>query len=161
MTENKIEHHKSRKKCPPVSELAPLVRSGVHIADVARQHGISPSTLKQNFRKAGLSAETGLPPTPQKPMAPRPAEAKFEYSAGDMRGEGACYGDDHPEFWFPEDMPGKRATQAATEYAKRVCKGCDMKPECLAFALKTDEAFGIGGALTADERRALVEEKSA
>jgi WhiB family redox-sensing transcriptional regulator len=161
VTDNAIEHHKSRKKCPPVSELAPLVRSGVHIADVARQFGISPSTLKQNFRKAGLSAETGLPPTPQKPMAPRPAEAKFEYSAGDMRGEGACYSDPNPQFWVPEDMPGKHATQAATEYAKRVCGGCAMRLECLSFALKTDEAFGIWGQLTADERHALVEEKSA
>jgi WhiB family redox-sensing transcriptional regulator len=41
------------------------------------------------------------------------------------------------------------------EQAKAVCVECPVRSECLAFALKNEEAFGIWGGLTPEERLAL------
>ena len=51
-----------------------------------------------------------------------------------------------PEAFFPEKG-------GSTREAKRVCAGCDVKAECLEYALATDERFGIWGGLSERERR--------
>lgn len=53
-----------------------------------------------------------------------------------------------PDAWFPE----KGQPVAA---AKAVCGRCDVRDECLEFALRTREPFGIYGGMTARERRVL------
>jgi len=53
-----------------------------------------------------------------------------------------------PEAFFPEKG-------GSTREAKRVCTGCDVKSECLTFALAHDERFGIWGGLSERERRRL------
>jgi WhiB family redox-sensing transcriptional regulator len=53
-----------------------------------------------------------------------------------------------PEAFFPEKG-------GSTREAKRVCVGCDVRAECLEFALKSDERFGIWGGLSERERRRL------
>ncbi len=40
------------------------------------------------------------------------------------------------------------------ERAKAVCQVCPVREECLQFALESDEAYGIWGGLTSEERRA-------
>ncbi len=52
------------------------------------------------------------------------------------------------EAFFPE----KGGSTAA---AKRICAKCEVKPECLAYALAHDERFGIYGGLSPSERRKL------
>jgi WhiB family redox-sensing transcriptional regulator len=42
-----------------------------------------------------------------------------------------------------------------TRPAKRICAGCPVKAECLAYALANDERFGIWGGLSERERRRL------
>lgn len=39
------------------------------------------------------------------------------------------------------------------KYAKQLCSECEVRPECLEFALKTNEKFGIWGGMTERERR--------
>jgi WhiB family redox-sensing transcriptional regulator len=39
--------------------------------------------------------------------------------------------------------------------AKRVCLSCDVRSECLEYALAHDERFGIWGGLSERERRRL------
>jgi WhiB family redox-sensing transcriptional regulator len=39
--------------------------------------------------------------------------------------------------------------------AKAVCRGCEVRAECLAYALEHDERFGIWGGLSEPERRRL------
>lgn len=39
--------------------------------------------------------------------------------------------------------------------AKRVCDGCDVRGECLEYALAHDERFGVWGGLTEAERQHL------
>ena len=51
-----------------------------------------------------------------------------------------------PEAFFPEKG-------GSTREAKRVCMSCDVRPECLSYALPNDERFGIWGGLSERERR--------
>ncbi|QQS00116.1 MAG: WhiB family transcriptional regulator [Austwickia sp.] len=53
-----------------------------------------------------------------------------------------------PEAFFPEKG-------GSTREAKRVCVGCDVRAECLDYALAKDERFGIWGGLSERERRKL------
>ena len=53
-----------------------------------------------------------------------------------------------PEAFFPEKG-------GSTREAKRICVGCEVKAECLAYALAHDERFGIWGGLSERERRRL------
>jgi WhiB family transcriptional regulator, redox-sensing transcriptional regulator len=53
-----------------------------------------------------------------------------------------------PEAFFPEEGNTSRR-------AKRVCRSCEVRAECLAYALEHDERDGIWGGLTERERRRL------
>ena len=53
-----------------------------------------------------------------------------------------------PEAFFPEKG-------GSTREAKRVCVGCDVRSECLEYALSNDERFGIWGGLSERERRRI------
>ena len=53
-----------------------------------------------------------------------------------------------PEAFFPEKG-------GSTREAKRICVGCEVKAECLEYALMQDERFGIWGGLSERERRRL------
>lgn len=53
-----------------------------------------------------------------------------------------------PEAFFPEKG-------GSTRDAKKVCVGCDVRSECLEYALMHDERFGIWGGLSERERRKL------
>ncbi|MBO3724575.1 WhiB family transcriptional regulator [Actinomyces bowdenii] len=53
-----------------------------------------------------------------------------------------------PEAFFPEKG-------GSTREAKRVCATCEVREECLEYALANDERFGIWGGLSERERRKL------
>ncbi len=53
-----------------------------------------------------------------------------------------------PEAFFPEKG-------GSTREAKRICMGCEVRDECLEYALANDERFGIWGGLSERERRRL------
>ena len=53
-----------------------------------------------------------------------------------------------PEAFFPEKG-------GSTREAKRICSGCEVRAECLEYALANDERFGIWGGLSERERRRL------
>ncbi|GAA5150680.1 hypothetical protein GCM10023321_16440 [Pseudonocardia eucalypti] len=53
-----------------------------------------------------------------------------------------------PEAFFPEKG-------GSTREAKRICSGCEVRSECLEYALANDERFGIWGGLSERERRKL------
>ena len=46
----------------------------------------------------------------------------------------------------------------STREAKKVCRGCEVRAECLEYALEHDERFGIWGGLSERERRRLKRE---
>ena len=43
----------------------------------------------------------------------------------------------------------------STREAKKICLGCEVRHECLEYALAHDERFGIWGGLSERERRRL------
>jgi WhiB family redox-sensing transcriptional regulator len=51
-----------------------------------------------------------------------------------------------PEAFFPEKG-------GSTREAKKICVGCEVRGECLEYALQHDERFGIWGGLSERERR--------
>ncbi len=53
-----------------------------------------------------------------------------------------------PEAFFPEKG-------GSTREAKRICQSCEVRAECLEYALEHDERFGIWGGLSERERRRL------
>jgi WhiB family redox-sensing transcriptional regulator len=53
-----------------------------------------------------------------------------------------------PESFFPEKG-------GSTREAKKVCLACEVRSDCLEYALANDERFGIWGGLSERERRRL------
>ncbi|WP_349828702.1 WhiB family transcriptional regulator [Brevibacterium litoralis] len=53
-----------------------------------------------------------------------------------------------PEAFFPEKG-------GSTREAKKVCASCEVRSECLDYALDNDERFGIWGGLSERERRKI------
>ena len=70
-----------------------------------------------------------------------------ELEDGGWQDRGLCAQTD-PEAFFPEKG-------GSTREAKKVCLTCDVRQECLEYALANDERFGIWGGLSERERRKL------
>lgn len=51
-----------------------------------------------------------------------------------------------PEVFFPEKGGSSKA-------AKRICLACEVRTECLEYAIAHEEPFGIWGGLSERERR--------
>ena len=69
-------------------------------------------------------------------------------SEGQSWQERALCAETDPEAFFPEKG-------GSTREAKKICTGCEVKAECLEYALSNDERFGIWGGLSERERRRL------
>ncbi|MGA0043416.1 MAG: WhiB family transcriptional regulator [Ilumatobacteraceae bacterium] len=75
---------------------------------------------------------------------------RIEATEGDDRAwqdQANCLGVD-PDLFFPE-------RGASTREAKEVCRGCEVRQQCLEYALANGEKFGIWGGLSERERRRL------
>ena len=59
-----------------------------------------------------------------------------------------------PEAFFPEKG-------GSTRSAKDVCRACNVRAECLQYALDHEERFGIWGGLSERERRKLRKQQAA
>jgi WhiB family transcriptional regulator, redox-sensing transcriptional regulator len=59
-----------------------------------------------------------------------------------------------PEAFFPEKG-------GSTREAKKVCRSCEVRAECLEYALEHDERFGIWGGMSERERRRLKRDSAA
>lgn len=60
---------------------------------------------------------------------------------------GSCRGVD-PDLFFPE-------RGASTKEAKEICRGCSVREECLDYALRNNEKFGVWGGMSERERRSI------
>ncbi|MYR58872.1 hypothetical protein GTY54_22400 [Streptomyces sp. SID625] len=68
--------------------------------------------------------------------------------------DAVCRSSLSPDIWFAEG----RGPEAAADRreAKRACRRCPCRPDCLHAALERDEKTGIWGGLDTDERSELV-----
>jgi WhiB family transcriptional regulator, redox-sensing transcriptional regulator len=84
--------------------------------------------------------EPRMQPIPMTPVVPVAAEPEWH--------ERALCAQTDPEAFFPEKG-------GSTREAKKICTGCEVRAECLSYALAHDERFGIWGGLSERERRRL------
>ncbi|MYS46759.1 WhiB family transcriptional regulator, partial [Streptomyces sp. SID5998] len=68
------------------------------------------------------------------------------------RDHAACRQED-PDLFFPIGTTGPALLQ--TQQAKAVCGRCPVREQCLEWALATDQAIGVWGGTSENERRAL------
>lgn len=87
------------------------------------------------------------------PGVRRPAPAEVEPGAVEpdatlaWQTDSLCAQTD-PEAFFPEKG-------GSTRDAKKICTSCEVRAQCLDYALANDERFGIWGGLSERERRKL------
>lgn len=62
-------------------------------------------------------------------------------------GDAVCAQTD-PEVFFPEKG-------ASSGPARQVCKGCKVRKDCLEYALKTGQRFGVWGGMSERNRRKM------
>jgi WhiB family redox-sensing transcriptional regulator len=93
------------------------------------------------------AAPMGAMSRPQLSLVPERVDAETE-DADDLWQERALCAQTDPEAFFPEKG-------GSTREAKRICMGCEVRDECLDYALAHDERFGIWGGLSERERRRL------
>jgi WhiB family redox-sensing transcriptional regulator len=60
--------------------------------------------------------------------------------------------DEDPELFFPIGTAGPAATQI--EQAKAICMQCEVREQCLEWALATGQDAGVWGGMSEEERRA-------
>jgi WhiB family transcriptional regulator, redox-sensing transcriptional regulator len=88
---------------------------------------------------------------PEEPVvfeAPVPFEPEPLAVPSDQWQDRALCAQTDPEAFFPEKG-------GSTREAKKICLGCEVRHECLEYALAHDERFGIWGGLSERERRRL------
>ena len=61
--------------------------------------------------------------------------------------------DEDPELFFPIGTTGPAAAQIAS--AKAICMQCEVRSECLEWAMATGQDAGVWGGMSEDERLAL------
>jgi WhiB family transcriptional regulator, redox-sensing transcriptional regulator len=69
--------------------------------------------------------------------------------ATEWRAAGACLTAD-PDLFFPISTGGVGVKQVAR--AQQICAGCQVRQECLDFAMRSGEMHGIWGGTTPEER---------
>ena len=79
---------------------------------------------------------------------------QLETDASDRRWQerANCLGVD-PDLFFPE-------RGASTKEAKSVCGGCEVRMECLEYALRHGEKFVIWGGMSERERRRILRQRA-
>lgn len=72
----------------------------------------------------------------------------------DWRARAACRGLDPELFFSPDIFETKQDKDDREERAKAVCAGCPVRAQCLDYAIRAGERYGIWGGMTELERRA-------
>ena len=87
------------------------------------------------------------------PMFDHPAQPVSDCTATwtDLLGwqpEGSCQQVEHAEYFIND-------SSAHQSWAKRICRGCPVRFQCLQWALERPEPSGVWGGLSCRERRAV------
>jgi WhiB family transcriptional regulator, redox-sensing transcriptional regulator len=69
----------------------------------------------------------------------------------------ACASHPDPDLWFPKELSGPKSAGGPQESlrakeAKRICRGCPVRTECLTFALANKEEHGMWAGVVLDKR---------
>ena len=71
----------------------------------------------------------------------------------------ACRGEDSALFFAPNYFEQRYQKDAREAKAKAICHVCPVRIECLEYALRTREPYGLWGGLNEVERRNVLRER--
>jgi WhiB family transcriptional regulator, redox-sensing transcriptional regulator len=71
----------------------------------------------------------------------------------------ACRGEDSSLFFAPSYFERREEKDERERRAREICGRCEVRIECLEYALKTRESHGVWGGMNEQERRALLRER--
>jgi WhiB family transcriptional regulator, redox-sensing transcriptional regulator len=71
----------------------------------------------------------------------------------------ACRGEDTALFFAPNYFEQRQEKEAREAKAKRICHVCPVRIDCLEYALRIREPYGVWGGLNESERRTLLRER--
>ena len=116
---------------------------------VARRLGAIVDERSSTDHETETLPDNTSPDSPQGPSEASGPLAIFSVRHDELRWQekGNCLGVD-PDLFFPE-------RGASTREAKSVCANCEVREDCLEFAITHGEKFGIWGGLSERERRRI------
>lgn len=82
------------------------------------------------------------------PLDPKPLIRDW-----DWQNSASCRGMDSSVFFSPYDERGSQRRQRE-QRAQAICQNCPVRRPCAAFALRTDQSYGVWGGLTEGDRQA-------
>lgn len=80
---------------------------------------------------------------------------RVEISEMDWQQRAECRGPGAHLFYPPAAGEARDERRRRERQAKLICSRCAVQPECLAYALRTQEPHGVWGGCNEFERRAL------
>ena len=120
----------------------------------AREVIIAAAKTTLDVSNASRTEEQSMSPAveivPPRYNEPQPqVNEQNDYQEDAWRAKASCASKD-PETFFPSDS---KPTNPAVKAAKKICGLCEVRGQCLTYALENNETFGIWGGLTEGERR--------
>jgi len=139
------------ERFPPHLEVEESVQatpaSAIVVASSPKVRRTTPKKAPEEFRPTFVSV--GNPLTTQLEESSTDPSLSNDRDFGELSWQSdALCAQTNPEAFFPEKG-------GSTREAKKICSHCESKVECLAYALKNEERFGIWGGLSERERRKL------
>ena len=132
----------------PLERITGYTAAHVEAGPLHRGRGL----LRGAFDRPVLHLEDRVIRRARDPGSRPPMPEEKEPPAMDWRHRSACL-DEDPELFFPIGNTGPAILQI--EEAKQVCRRCEVREQCLAWALEAGQDHGVWGGLSEDERRAL------
>jgi WhiB family redox-sensing transcriptional regulator len=74
--------------------------------------------------------------------------------------DGACRSADTSLFFAPNFFEKRHEKERRETQAKAICAGCEVRDDCLEYALRIRETHGIWGGLNEFERRQLLRRRA-
>ena len=131
---------------PLARVLAMRIREGERIEDLATQYERKVHNIAHRLTDAGYERNGEVTRAPKLILTWTVVPDFFDRAA--------CANEDPALFYSRWGVD-----TGYTARAKRICGGCPVRLECLKWALKNGERYGIWGGLTTGERRQLTMKK--
>lgn len=74
---------------------------------------------------------------------------------GEWAERGACREPANPDLWYAVDTTRERDQPGKYRTARRICSTCEVRAQCLEFAILNNECCGMWGGFLPFERRKI------
>lgn len=152
-----------------LAEAIDLYHQGASTYDLANKYRCGRQVVLSRLKSAGVTMRprTERIPADKKPhltpsvdVAPQirksPTPPIVHLDKMPWAEDALCRSHGDPAVFYPD-----RSAAEAAAAAKRICHHCQVREECLAWAIENDEQHGVWGGLTVRERRAAAKRSAA